>query len=116
MLHFEFYVGVAKYAFCAFTAACLIAFLYSFVERLFPNTLLSRAIVSYEGPRKTLGLALTLIGIAGLLVSLLMVTTGSSLGGSTIDYALATVSAIITNIGALTYLMTQKMQLKEDMV
>jgi hypothetical protein len=110
MLTIDFYIGVVKYAFCAFTAACLVAFLYSFVEQLFPNTFLTRATVSYVGPRRKLGLPLVIVGLAGLVASLFIFTSGSALSGTVAHFAIAAASAVIFDIGVMMYLTSEVKQ------
>jgi len=110
MLTIDFYIGVAKYAFCAFTAACLVAFLYSFIEQMFPNVLLTRATVSYRGPQRKLAIPLVIVGLIGLVASLVIYTSGSTLTGSLAHYAIAAVSAVIFNIGAMMYLLSEVKQ------
>jgi hypothetical protein len=110
MLTIDFYIGVAKYAFCAFTAACLVAFLYSFVEQMFPNVLLSRSTVSYRGPQRKLGIPLVIVGLIGLAASLVIFTSGSALSGTVAHLAIAAASAVIFDIGAMMYLMSEVKQ------
>ena len=104
LIDFNFYVGIAKYAFCAFTVACLVSFLYSFVERAFPNIFLQRAIVTYNPPAYSL--PLVALGLLGLVASLIIYVTGSSMTGTAMHYGLAAISAVLVQIGAITYLMS----------
>ena len=104
LIDFNFYVGIAKYAFCAFTVACLVSFLYSFVERAFPNIFLQRAIVTYNPPAYSL--PLVALGLLGLVASLIIYVTGASMTGTAMHYGIAALSAVLVQIGAMTYLMS----------
>src|SRR5262245_22182710 len=100
MLSFEFYIAVLKYAFCAFSVACLVGLLWAGVEQLFPNILLSRHTVTY-GPSRTRAIPIIGIGALGLIAALVIWATGSALTGTLVHYAIAAGSAVVFDIGAM---------------
>ena len=110
LLDYAFYMGIVKYALSAFTVACMVGFIYSFIEQLFPNALLQRAIVSYDGPRIKTGFLLAAVGAAGLLVSLIMWVNNGEAPASMMQYLVAIVSAAIFDAGVIMYLTSARTQ------
>jgi hypothetical protein len=105
MLHFEFYIGVAKVAAIAFSFGCLICLLYAYVEQLLPNILLTRAVVTYEGPRKKIGTQLIIIGAIGLVAFLVM--WAKAIAPSALPFVLI-ISGVIFDVGAVMFITSEK--------
>ena len=105
MLSFGFVLEILKFAIGAFTAGCAIVLIYGRIEQLFPDVLLKRATVTYEGPSKGLGILLILIGAVGLAVFLVMLSMGMS--RSVLQIVLIG-SAAIFDVGTVMFIWTEK--------
>jgi hypothetical protein len=105
MLSFDFVLAVLKFAFSAFTAGCMIVLIYGRIEQLLPNILLKRASVTYQGPSKSLGLLLILIGAVGLAAFVTLYSMGSS--RSVLEIVLIG-SALIFDAGTVLFIWSEK--------
>lgn len=105
MLSFDFVMAVLKFAFGAFSAACLVILIYGRIEQLLPNILLKRATVTYQGPSKSLGLLLILIGVLGLAAFVALYLMGTSL--SVLQIVLIG-SAVIFDVGTVLFIWSEK--------
>lgn len=105
MLSFGFVLAILKFAFGAFTAGCLVVLLYGRLEQLLPDILLKRATVTYEGPTKSLGILLILIGAVGLAVFVAMWAMGMS--GSLLPIVLIA-SAATFDVGTVMFIWSEK--------
>ena len=105
MLSFGFLLAIIKFAFGAFTAGCLIVLIYGRIEQLLPDILLKRATVTYEGPTKSLGLLLILIGAVGLAAFVAMWSMGMS---SSIMPIVLIASAATFDVGTVMFIWSEK--------
>jgi hypothetical protein len=106
MLRPEFYVGVAQYAFIAFTIACLVGLIWAVVEQLLPDIFLSRHTVTYDSSARHRAIPVILVGALGLVASLYIWASGMSLSGTPAAYVIAAASAVIFDYGVMTFLMS----------
>ncbi len=105
MLSFNFVLAVLKFAFGAFTAGCTVVLIYGRIEQLLPNILLKRAAVTYQGPSKSLGLLLILIGAVGFAAFLAMYSMGMS---RTVLEIVLIGSAAIFDVGTVLFIWSEK--------
>ena len=75
------------------------------IEQLLPNILLKRAAVTYQGPSKSLGLLLILIGAVGFAAFLAMYSMGMS---RTVLEIVLIGSAAIFDVGTVLFIWSEK--------